>query len=447
MTRPFVAVENLGCRVNRVESDRITLDLDRAGFSIVDVDEADLIIINTCAVTGEAEAKTRKAVRHALSRAQNPWVIATGCAANLHPEMLEDLSERVVVEQSKVDVVSRAAKLLGYELDDKKDDDNPNATLTSHGLIDAQLLGRTRLGIKIQDGCNNRCTYCIVWKARGPERSVPAEVVLSQVSKAAASGVPEVVLTGVNLGAYDGEGPSDAHVELDELLRMMLSSTSIERVRLSSIEPMDVTDRLIDLMGEEPVRIAPFLHLPLQSGCTDTLRRMARPYTAEDFLALTQRLKEKVPTIALSCDVIVGFPGETDEEFEASYNLCRKVGFARMHVFRYSARPGTIAAAAPNQVSPEVMAERSQRMRDLAVEMARSDAERRIGTTEQVVLETGSMGTLGSFHRIRVEDADRAVASTKELSQRLLDVGIIGIDHDGVLRGRLDAAQCPSFKR
>lgn len=450
MARPFVSVVNLGCRVNRVESDRITIDLDRAGFSLVDEDDADLIVINTCAVTGEAEAKTRKAVRHALARARRPWVIATGCAANLHPGMLEDLSDRVVVERSKVDVARRAAEVLGYEISPCACGDAAASSRVQRGdaerpvpvpAIDARLLGRTRLGVKIQDGCNNRCTYCIVWKARGPERSVPVEAVLDQVRAAVAAGVPEVVLTGVNLGAYDGEGPGDSHVELDELVRTVLDRTGVQRVRLSSIEPMDVSDRLIDLMAREPVRIAPFLHLPLQSGCTETLERMARPYTARGFLELARRLKDRVPAIALSCDVIVGFPGETDEEFGASYDLCREVGFARMHVFRYSARPGTIAASAPDQVPPEVMAERSRRMRDLAARMALDDARRRIGTTEQAVLESDAYGTLGSFHRILIEDAgEDAPRPQNGPSHSLLDVGIIGIDEKGVLRGRLDAA-------
>ena len=171
------------------------------------------------------------------------------------------------------------------------------------------------------------------------------------------------MLTGVNLGAYDGVGPSDEHVEIDELLRAILEETSVAQVRLSSLEPMDVSDRLIDYMAAHKDRIAPFLHLPLQSGSTETLSRMGRPYTAEEFLALVERIRLRLPEVALSCDVIVGFPGETEEEFEQSLAFCRKVGFSRMHVFRYSARPGTVAADMPDQVPPEVKEERSVRMR------------------------------------------------------------------------------------
>ncbi len=419
MANPFVSVINLGCRVNRVESDRITLELAREGFTLVDPDEAELIIINTCAVTGEAEAKTRKAVRHALARSRNPLVLATGCAVNLHPEMLTSLSDRVIVEPSKVSVVARAAEALGYH-------DEPNTQDTSALDMDA-LLGRARLGVKIQDGCNNRCTYCIVWKARGPERSVPVDSVLAQVRAAAKAGIPEVVLTGVNLGAYDGEGRGDTHVEIDELLDTILAATSIPQVRLSSLEPMDVSDRLIDAMARSHGRVAPFLHLPVQSGSTSVLERMGRPYTAEDFCALCERIRAALPTVALSCDVIVGFPGETEEEFEESLALAQTVGFSRMHVFRYSARPGTPAAVAPNQVAPEVMAERSRRMRDLADTLARADAEARVGTVERVVLEQGRWGTTGSFHRAYVADA------SEDGPSRLVSARITGIDASGAL--------------
>ena len=416
-----IAVVNLGCRVNRVESDRISTDLLRAGFELVDEASADVVIINTCAVTGEAEAKTRKAVRRALGMPPAPLVIATGCAVNLHPESIAELSPRVIVEPSKVDVVRRVRAVATPSCEHAPEE-------LAHGV--SSFLGRSRLGIKIQDGCNHRCTYCIVWKARGPERSIPVASVLEQVREAEDSHIPEIVLTGVNLGAYDGESESDSHVELDELISIILRRSTIPQVRLSSIEPMDVSDRLIARLASSE-RIAPFLHLPLQSGCDATLHRMARPYTSEDFLSLVKRLREAVPSISLSCDVIVGFPGETDEEFEESLALCRTVGFSRMHVFRYSKRPGTPAAAAPNQVAPEVMAERSARMRALAAEMSREDALRRVDTIESVVLETAREGTLGSFQRVVLDTP--AAAQLGSLSKVRLE----SVDEHGVLHGRL----------
>ena len=423
MAGTLVSVVNLGCRVNRVESDRISADLVRAGFTLVPEDEADLVVINTCAVTGEAEAKTRKACRRALNLPRAPRVVVTGCVVNLHPDELCALSPRVTAEPSKVDVAARVCDVLGYEYD-------PDAS-AAHGEALGELLGRSRLGVKIQDGCNHRCSYCIVWKARGPERSVPVERVLAQVREAEAAGIPEVVLTGVNLGAYDAEGPGDSHVEVDELLGRVLAETGIGQVRLSSIEPMDVDAHLIEAMARGGERVAPFLHLPIQSGCTATLRRMYRPYTAERLEELVGNLRAALPRISLSCDVIVGFPGETEEEFETSLALCERVGFSRMHVFRYSKRPGTPAAEMEGQVPPQVMAERSERMRALAARLSREDAGRRVGTVERAVIEGGSAGTLASFHRVRVEGAEGLAPAS------LVDVAIMGVGADGVVSARL----------
>ena len=424
MANPFVSVINLGCRVNRVESDRMERELASAGLLLVDPEEAELIVINTCAVTGEAEAKTRKAVRHALGRAREPLVIATGCAAALHPESLRELSDRVIVVPSKVEVASCALEALGYVA-------APPAASRGGGA--GVLQRRARVGVKIQDGCNNRCTYCIVWKARGPERSVPVEAVLEEVRAALDEGLPEVVLTGVNLGAYDGEGPRDAHVEIDELIDIILRETAVPHIRLSSIEPMDVSDRLIASVAASGGRVAPFFHLPVQSGCTRTLERMGRPYTAAEFEDLCCRIRAALPSASLSCDLIVGFPGETDGEFEESLALCERVGFSRMHVFRYSARPGTPAASMPDQVPPEVMAERSHRARELAARLAQQDAETRIGSVERAVIEEGCRGTLASFHRVEVSGLEEAgiVAPT------LVDVAIMDVGASGLVRAKV----------
>ena len=424
MANPFVSVINLGCRVNRVESDRMERELASAGLLLVDPEEAELIVINTCAVTGEAEAKTRKAVRHALGRAREPLVIATGCAAALHPESLRELSDRVIVVPSKVEVVSCALEALGYVA-------APPAASRGGGA--GVLQRRARVGVKIQDGCNNRCTYCIVWKARGPERSVPVEAVLEEVRAALDEGLPEVVLTGVNLGAYDGEGPRDAHVEIDELIDIILRETAVPHIRLSSIEPMDVSDRLIASVAASGGRVAPFFHLPVQSGCTRTLERMGRPYTAAEFEDLCCRIRAALPTASLSCDLIVGFPGETDEEFEESLALCERVGFSRMHVFRYSARPGTPAASMPDQVPPEVMAGRSHRARELAARLAQQDAESRIGSVERAVIEEGCRGTLASFHRVEVSGLEEAGI----VAPALVDVAIMDVGASGLVRAKV----------
>lgn len=428
MPMPYVSVVNLGCRVNRVESDRISTDLAKSGFCLVEPDAADLVVINTCAVTGEAEAKTRKAVRRALAMPRGPQVVVTGCVVNLHPEELTQLSERVHAEAVKTEVPALVRVLMGCKEPEAEAAPDPFGA-PQHDV--ASILGRSRLGVKIQDGCNHRCTYCIVWKARGPERSVPVEDVLAQVDEAVAAGIPEVVLTGVNLGAYHGEDADGHVVDIDGLVDAILDRTSVPQLRLSSIEPMDVSDALIDRMAAHPDRIAPFLHLPVQSGCTATLHRMGRPYSAEAFCELVEKLRAALPGIAVSGDLIVGFPGETDEEFEQTVATVERVVFARLHVFRYSARPQTLAAEFPDQVDPQVAAKRSARIRGLVERSRLKDAGRRIGSIERAVLEYGNRGTLGSFHRIVVDDADDRQEGS------LVRVRIDSLDDAGELHGSL----------
>ena len=378
MLAPHISVVNLGCRVNRVESDRITADLMRLGFAIVEPQDADLIVINTCAVTGEAEAKTRKAVRHALAHPNEPYVVVTGCVVNLHPEELLELSDRVIAEPSKIDVAERVCEVLGVESD--------SVPACSDGdVVDA--LGRSRLGVKIQDGCNHRCTYCIVWKARGPERSVPVESVLEQVREAQEAGVPEVVLTGVNLGAYDGKSATDEHVEIDELLEAIMERTTIAHVRISSVEPMDISERLLKVMARYPQRIAPFLHLPVQSGSDRLLKEMNRHYNVAQYMDLIRYAKEKIPGVTFSSDIIVGFPGETEEDFAATLDLIREVGYMQLFTFIYSKRAGTPAAKLPDPTTHAEKAARMDRLLKTQEEFAFAATAAMAGRTVRVLVE------------------------------------------------------------
>lgn len=377
-----VALINLGCRVNRVETDLIANKLQRAGCVLVDQEQADLVIINTCAVTGEAQTKTRKAVRHAARLAQAPIVLATGCVANLFSDELRGVAPDVIVEVRKERVASRALEALGRG-EDYVDD---NGVLA----VSPTPTGRTRPGIKIQDGCNNRCSFCIVWKARGPSRSLTSARVLDAIYDACARKAREVVLTGINLGSYrapfeDGLG---AGADLPALLELILRKTDVERIRLSSIEPPDVNERLLGVMAASQGRIAPFLHVCLQSGCDATLRRMRRVYNTADYMSMVRMSRDYVPGIALETDVIVGFPGETDEEFAVSYEFCKAARFSRMHVFRYSKRPGTPAATAPNQVDAHTSARRSALMRELASQMRADNMGELVGTDGRVLVQS-----------------------------------------------------------
>ena len=361
---PRVAVVNLGCRVNRVEADLIASRLVELGCQIVHETEADAVVINTCAVTGEAQAKARKAVRHARDLPKAPVVVACGCAANLFAEELCTAAPGTVIERRKDRVADLVMDLLGFDTSSTMPQDH---VLTCAAITPT---GRMRPGIKIQDGCDNRCTYCIVWKARGPSVSLASDEVVAAVDAACARGAHEVVLTGINLGSYRtsrgdtlGEGST-----LDALLRRLLDETSVERLRLSSIEPPDVTDKLLDVMAASAGRIAPFLHVCLQSGCDATLERMGRLYNTAEFADVVNRARAHVPGIALETDVIAGFPGETAAEYQSSRDFCHAMGFSRMHVFRYSRRPGTPAATMA-QVESTIVSERASELRALGRSM------------------------------------------------------------------------------
>lgn len=424
-----VALVNLGCRVNRVELDRIAGELEAAGHVLAGEAEADVIVINTCAVTGEAEAKTRKAVRRAAAREQRPLVVATGCVASLFSGELSSLAENVEVVANKRQVADYIVERFGAPASADAD----VACLAAHETVTPT--GRTRPGVQVQDGCNNRCTYCIIWKARGEARSFDPAGIVDEVRSAMGRGAHEVVLTGINLGDYrwgevEGEvdGACDKPVmRLPGLIGHVLRETGVERLRLSSIEPPDVNAELLRAMSAAGPRVAPFLHICLQSGCDETLRRMARVYRTDLFRERCLLARDIVPEVALGTDLIVGFPGETDGQFEESLAFCEEMRFAKMHVFRYSRRPGTPAAEWPGQVDPKVMAERSRRALALAARMRAEEAARLVGHEDLVVVQYPGRAVSGGLFDVAV---DPGIALDTLLPVRFTDV-----DDAGVLTG------------
>lgn len=389
-----VAFVSLGCRVNRVETDVIVSELRRAGMELVREREADVIVINTCAVTGEAEAKTRKAIRHAAGLPQRPLVIATGCVATLFSGELEALAPNVLVEVDKGAVARRVLDELQIE------GQTPEGS-TEFGTVTAT--GRTRPGIKVQDGCDLRCTYCIVWKARGRSRSVAVPEVVRQVREACAQGAREVVLTGINLGRYRDE-VDGRRVRLPELLETILDQTDVGRVRLGSIEPQDVDERLADVMAASEGRVAPFLHMCLQSGCDETLRRMGRVYDTELFAQRMALVRERVEHASFGTDLIVGFPGETEREFAQSLAFCERARFSHMHVFRYSKRPGTPAATMEGQVDALAAARRSAQAQELSQRMRLVEAQALVGSEDLVVVQAPGAGITGGLFDARLDE-------------------------------------------
>ena len=380
---PGFCICTLGCKVNRAESEHITQELLARGFLSVAPEQADVAILNTCTVTGEADAKTRKAARK-LAGSCTGSIIVTGCAAATDAAALSALDERIVCVADKRAVVASVCELAGWQ------DGSPIAAVSR---AEAQL--RTRADVKIQDGCDNACSYCIVHTARGPARSLPARDVVSAVEQLAREGTAEVVLVGINLGAYASDG-----LDLAGLLRRLLAETGIPRLRISSLEPADVTDELLAVIAGAHGRICRHLHICLQSGSDAVLAAMNRPYTAGEFASIVERARSLMPRCAFSTDAIVGFPGETDADFAATCELIEHCGIMRTHVFRFSPRPGTPAAARTEQVASHVKAQRAGELRTLATRLAAADAQARIDTCEDVVVESGQRATSESYHSV-----------------------------------------------
>jgi len=372
-----VYLTSLGCKLNQSEVEMWACQFARSGHQPVDRPElADVCVVNSCTVTHVADRKSRQLIRR-LHRA-NPQapIVVTGCYAEMAPEVVRSLEgvELVVGNMYKGRLVESVEALWSTR-------PRTEASVPGVPIPGAGTSGRTRAFVKIQDGCDNRCTYCIVALARGREWSRPPEEILSEIHDRIASGYREVVLTGVNIGAYRYGGGMD----LAQLVRRILDETDLPRLRLSSIEPWEMNDKLLALWGDP--RLCRHLHLPLQSGYDATLRRMARRYTTAQYAALVERARRAIPDLALTTDLIVGFPGETEDEFAQTMAFAERMAFARLHVFPYSPRPGTAAARFPNQVPPSMKKQRAQRLRGVGEAASRAFRRRFIGRTLTVLWE------------------------------------------------------------
>lgn len=393
------SVINLGCKVNRVESDRIADILADKGYRPVDAGYADLVVVNTCTVTSEADKKTRKAVRGALSANDHSRIIVTGCASAMDEGFYLSLSSRIEVVP-KQDILSHLRE--GFSGCDCADNG-------SSSEADAKSIGRRdRQGIKIQDGCDNACTYCIVCKARGRSVSYSRDAIVRNAQALARKGIKEIVLSGINIGAYD-DGGTGLHVLLDELLYATKDIRSegefASRFRISSIEPIDIDDGLIDLIARSNGRVCAHLHIPLQSGSSKVLQEMDRGYDAGYFSDLIDGIRLQIPNISISTDVIVGFPGETEGDFEETLQLSRHCRFSRMHIFPYSIRRGTPAAQRPDQVEPRIKKLRAKRLRELAQRMQRDDIAMRRGSEELFLIQENGKMMSESYHEFDAPDS------------------------------------------
>jgi threonylcarbamoyladenosine tRNA methylthiotransferase MtaB len=432
------SLHTIGCRLNQAETSVLTARLRRDGYHIVEFGEStDLLVINTCSVTEDAERTCRYVIRKTLRHSPEAFVAVTGCYAQTGVQGLRRIPgiDLIVGNQFKWDLPSflPAPHALKKQPDPQvlhtRTIDREDFTLPEYGDPDS-----TRALLKIQDGCNVMCSFCLIPFARGHERSRLHDDVIQEAEILAAGGYRELVLTGVNIGQYHQGG-----LDLVGLIARLEKVEGLERIRISSIEPTTITDELIDRMARSS-KLCPYLHIPLQSGDDTILSSMNRPYDVKEFILLIQRAMAAIPHLGLGTDIMVGFPGETEEAFKHTLDIARELPFSYFHVFTYSQRPGTAAAKLPDQVTPSAAQGRAKTLTELSRLKKLAFAERYIGSTLSVLFESGNLdgfscGTTANFLKV-------GVPSNIDLANQLREVSITGTSNRWAL-GKLKAERQP----
>ncbi|WP_085906743.1 tRNA (N(6)-L-threonylcarbamoyladenosine(37)-C(2))-methylthiotransferase MtaB [Kiloniella majae] len=406
-------IVTFGCRLNTYESEVMRQHAREAGLS-------DTIIFNTCAVTTEAERQARQSIRKARRTNPDAKIIVTGCAAQINPDLYAEMAEvdHVMGNEEKL-------KRESFDLD-------PNAKVSVNDIMEAKETAahlvhgfeeHTRAFVQIQQGCNHRCTFCIIPFGRGNNRSVPIGAITEQVKTLVNNGVKEVVLTGVDITDYGLDLPG--HPTLGQMTRRLLAQVpELKRLRLSSLDPVEIDEDTYRLFGEEP-RIMPHLHISLQAGDDMVLKRMKRRHLRQDVVDMVVKARELRPDVVFGADIIAGFPTETDEMFENTYRLVEELGLTYLHVFPYSERPGTPAAKMP-QVPGNLRKERAARLRNAGQKAENLFMQGRVGTTSQVLIEKNGFGRTEHYAPVQIE------ALEGDLSGQVVPVYIADV-HDGKL--------------
>ena len=369
-----IHLKTLGCRLNEAEIEAWSRDFQALGHELTqELNHADLVVVNSCAVTGEAVRKSRKLIRRAQRNNPAAKLVVTGCYASLDPAGSSGI-DLIVNNRDKdrlVEIVSKQLNL--HAMPEMATEPGENSLLAR---------GRQRAFIKVQDGCRHRCTFCVVTLARGEERSRPAAEVVDEINQLHADGLLEVVLTGVHIGGYGSEIGSS----LFQLIQTILEETRIPRIRLGSVEPWDLPENFWSLFEND--RLMPHLHLPLQSGADSVLRRMARRCSSADFRQLVEQARQRVPGFCVTTDIMVGFPGETEEEWQQTLAFVGQMQFSHLHIFSYSPRPGTKAAELPGQISKAQQKERSQALYALGQQLKQANQQANLGLELPVLIES-----------------------------------------------------------
>ncbi|HAG09979.1 MAG TPA: tRNA (N(6)-L-threonylcarbamoyladenosine(37)-C(2))-methylthiotransferase MtaB [Desulfotomaculum sp.] len=386
MNRTF-AVATLGCKVNQYESSVMTGMFKNRGYQAVEFgQQADIYLINTCTVTHLSDRKSRQLIRRAVKTNPNALVIVTGCYAQTSPHEIMDIEGVNLVvgtaDRDKIiDLAEKAQEGSTVVLNCVREFDQ---NINFEELPAQVVTSRKRAFLKIEEGCSNYCSYCIVPFARGPQRSRSFKDSLNQAINLVEAGFKEIVLTGIHLGSY-GRDLGD-EVNLNSLINTIIKIPGLARLRISSLEPMDITPDLINTIAAQK-GICRHLHIPLQSGDDQVLEKMRRNYNINDYRRVIKQIRDRIPEIALTTDVMAGFPGETDQQFYSTCDVIKDISFSRLHVFKYSRRKGTPAAEFDNQIHPAVKEERSKILLAISNKMSRDYACLHLGTIQEVLVE------------------------------------------------------------
>jgi len=425
-----VAFYTLGCKVNQYETEAMLEMFKKDGYVQVDSEEyADVYVINTCTVTHMSDRKSRQYIRRMKKLNPNAIIAVVGCYSQVSPEEILEIEEvnlvmgnnerrQIVEEIKKLDATKKASTV----------DDIMKVRAFEEIEIN-QTNGRTRAFMKIQDGCDRFCTYCIIPYARGGKvRSRDLDSIVNEAKKLADNGYKEVVLTGIHVASY-GKDVRDEQMNLLRVIKEVDKIEGIKRIRLSSVEPILFTDEFVSEVSKMD-KVCPHYHLSLQSGCDETLKRMNRRYTTTEYKEIVDRLRENIPNVAITTDVIVGFPGETNDEFNKTYEFLRDIELSQMHVFKYSPRKGTPAATMENQVDPQMKQFRSDKLLNLSKENFNKFANRFIGEELEVLFETNIVdnkyeGLTPNYIRVVVD-------SEKDIEGQILKVKITDVKNEYV---------------
>lgn len=382
-----VAFCSLGCKVNQYETNAMAQKFIEHGYEVVEFDEyADVYIVNTCTVTNVADRKSRQMLRRAKEINKDATLVACGCYAQVAKDELKKIPEidLIIGNNEKNDII----QIVENHISQKGAEDLVSDVMYKLDYVElgtTTYTEKTRAVIKVQDGCDRFCSYCLIPYARGHIRSRKIENVIEEIKKVVEEGINEVVITGIHIASY-GRDFKGENIGLIDLLEEINKIQGLHRIRLGSIEPTIITDEFVERLSKLD-KICDHFHLSLQSGCTETLKRMNRRYTTEEFRDVTKRLRSKFPNAALTTDIIVGFPGETDDEFNTTYEFLKDIAFYKMHIFKYSQRKGTKAAVMPNQIDGKIKEERSKKLIELSNENEYKYNKKYIGKQVEVLFE------------------------------------------------------------